>query len=79
MRNSRGPQKPAAAFEHSLKLVAEDTPVPLGTELNYVAQRLDMGVTLKEAVRDLPMRTGINTFNLLNTTLVCNSRLAATW
>lgn len=62
--------KTGRSVEHSLKLVAEDTPAPLGTELKYVAQRLEMGVPLKDAVRDLPTRTGINTFSLLNTTLI---------
>lgn len=62
--------KTGRSVEHSLKLVAEDTPAPLGSELKHVAQRLDLGVPLKDAVRDLPMRTGINTFSLLNTTLV---------
>ena len=34
------------------------------------ARRLDMGLPLREAVRDLPHRTGVNTFSLLNTTLI---------
>jgi tight adherence protein B len=62
--------KTGRSVEHSLKLVADDTPAPLGTELKHVARRLDMGIPLKDAVGDLPARTGVNTFSLLNTTLV---------
>lgn len=62
--------KTGRSVEHSLSLVADDTPAPLGTELKLVAQRLNMGVPLRDAVRDLPKRTGVNTFNLLNTTLI---------
>lgn len=62
--------KTGRSVEHSLKLVSEDTPAPLGTELKHVARRLDMGIPLKDAVGDLPARTGVNTFSLLNTTLV---------
>lgn len=61
--------KTGRSVEHSLKLVAADTPAPLGSELQLVAQRLDMGIPLREAVRDLPTRTGVNTFSLLNTSL----------
>lgn len=62
--------KTGRSVEHSLKLVADDTPAPLGTELQFVARRMEMGVPLKDAVRDLPLRTGVNTFSLLNTTLI---------
>jgi tight adherence protein B len=62
--------KTGRSVEHSLRLVADDTPAPLGAELKHVARRLDMGIPLKDAVGDLPARTGVNTFSLLNTTLV---------
>jgi tight adherence protein B len=62
--------KTGRSVEHSVKLVADDTPAPLGDELKLVSRRLDMGIPLREAVRDLPSRTGVNTFNLLNTTLI---------
>jgi len=62
--------KTGRSVEHSLRMVADDTPAPLGSELQLVASRLDMGVPLRDAVRDLPARTGVNTFSLLNTTLI---------
>lgn len=62
--------KTGRSVEHSLRLVAADTPAPLGTELKLVAGRLDMGVPLRDALRDLPHRTGVSTLSLLNTTLV---------
>lgn len=62
--------KTGRSVEHSLRLVADDTPAPLGAELKLAARRLDMGLPLREAVRDLPHRTGVNTFSLLNTTLI---------
>lgn len=62
--------KTGRSVEHSLQLVAEDTPAPLGSELKLVSRRLEMGLPLREAVRDLPQRTGVNTFSLLNTTLI---------
>lgn len=62
--------KTGRSVEHSLRLVADDTPAPLGSELKLVAQRIEMGIPLKEALHDLPARTGVNTFNILNTTLI---------
>ena len=61
--------KTGRSVEHSLRLVADDTPAPLGEELQLAARKLDMGIPLRDAVRDLPHRTGVNTLNLLNTTL----------
>jgi len=61
--------KTGRSVEHSLALVAADTPAPLGTELKLVSRRLQMGVPLRDALEDLPERTGLMTLNLLNTTL----------
>ena len=62
--------KTGRSVEQCLQLVAQDTPSPLGEELQLVAGRLKLGVSLKDAVSDLPYRTGLMTFNLMNTTLV---------
>jgi tight adherence protein B len=61
--------KTGRSVEQSLELVSADTPSPLGDELKLVAGRLKMGVQLKDAVRDLPHRTGLMMLNLLCTTL----------
>jgi tight adherence protein B len=62
--------KTGRSVEQCLQLVAMDTPAPLGTELRLASRRLDLGVPLKDALRDLPHRTGVMTLNLLATTLV---------
>lgn len=61
--------KAGRSVEQSLELVSADTPSPLGDELRIVAGRLKMGVHLKDALRDLPHRTGLMTLSLLCTTL----------
>jgi tight adherence protein B len=61
--------KTGRSVEQCLQLVATDTPVPLGSELRLAAGRLKMGMPLRDALRDLPERTGLMTLNLLNTTL----------
>ncbi len=61
--------KTGRSVEQCLQLVATDTPAPLGSELRLAAGRLKMGVPLRDALRDLPERTGLMTLNLLNTTL----------
>jgi tight adherence protein B len=62
--------KTGRSVEQCLQLVAMDTPQPLGGELRLASRRLDMGMSLKDALRDLPYRTGVMTLNLLATTLV---------
>ncbi|WP_010586240.1 type II secretion system F family protein [Schlesneria paludicola] len=61
--------KTGRSVEQSLEVVSADTPSPLGDELKLAAGRLKMGVQLKEALRDLPHRTGLMTLSLLCTTL----------
>lgn len=62
--------KTGRSVEQCLQLVATDTPAPLGSELQLVSRRVDMGVTLNDAMADLPYRSGLMTLNLLRTTLV---------
>lgn len=61
--------KTGRSVEQSLELVSADTQAPLGDELKLVAARLKMGVQLKDALRDMPHRTGLMTLSLLCTTL----------
>jgi tight adherence protein B len=61
--------KTGRSVEQSLELVSADTPAPLGDELKLAASRLKMGVPLKDALRDLPHRTGLMMLSLLCTTL----------
>lgn len=62
--------KTGRSVEQCLQMVAIDTPQPLGTELRLASRRMDLGMPLKDALRDLPHRTGVMTLNLLATTLV---------
>ena len=57
------------SVEQSLAMVADDTPHPLGGELKLASGRVEMGIQLKDALRDLPQRTGLMTLNLLCMTL----------
>lgn len=61
--------KTGRSVEQSLELVSVDTASPLGDELKLAAGRLKMGIHLKDALRDLPHRTGLMTLSLLCTTL----------
>jgi len=62
--------KTGRSVEQCIQLVAIDTPNPLGSELRLASRRLDLGMPLKDALRDMPARTGVMTLNLLATTLV---------
>lgn len=57
------------SVEQSLAMVAADTPHPLGTELKLSSGRVEMGIPLRDALRDLPHRTGLRTLSLLCMTL----------
>lgn len=47
--------------ESAFRMVAGDTPSPLGDELRESARRADLGIDLASALRDLPDRTGVPT------------------
>lgn len=57
--------KTGRSVEQSLQMVAADTPDPLGGELKLATGRVEMGVQLKDALRDLPRRTGLMTLGLM--------------
>ena len=61
--------KTGRSVEQSLAMVADDTPLPLGAELKLASGRVEMGIPLKDALRDLPHRTGLMTLSLLCMTL----------
>ena len=61
--------KTGRSIEQSLAMVADDTLPPLGGELKLAAGRVEMGIPLRDALRDLPQRTGLMTLNLLCMTL----------
>ncbi|MFO1045780.1 MAG: type II secretion system F family protein [Planctomycetaceae bacterium] len=62
--------KTGRSVEQSMAMVAADTPDPLGAELKLATGRVEMGIPLKDALRDLPRRTGLMTLGLMCMTLV---------
>jgi len=62
--------KTGRSVEQSLEMVAADTPDPLGAELRLATGRVAMGIPLKDALRDLPRRTGLMTLGLMCMSLV---------
>ena len=62
--------KTGRSVEQSLNMVAADTPDPLGAELKLATGRVEMGIQLKDALSDLPQRTGLMTLGLMCMTLV---------
>lgn len=56
--------KTGRSLEQCLDLVANDTPAPLGDELRLCTNKLALGVSLHDALADLPVRTGIVSMNV---------------
>lgn len=57
------------SLDQCLEMVAEDTPAPLGDEMDHCVRKLQMGVTMNEALYELPERTGVNGLRILATAL----------
>lgn len=57
------------SLEQCFQFVAEDIDKPLGDELKRCARKLDLGISLPEAIRDLPERTGVVGLTLFVTAL----------
>lgn len=53
------------SLEKCLALVADDTPQPLGGELRRCTRRLDLGMSISDALSELPLRTGLPSANVL--------------
>lgn len=50
-------------------MVAGDTPSPLGDELRVSARRMEMGIDVGSAVKDLASRTGVSTLMMFSSAL----------
>lgn len=57
------------SLDQCLELVADDTPSPLGDEMEHSVRKLQMGVTINEAMYELPERTGVRGLRILATAL----------
>lgn len=53
----------------SLRVVAADTPAPLGDELRLAVRRCDMGIAPGIAIRDLPDRTGVAALTMFSSAI----------
>ena len=67
--------KTGRSLEQCFHLVAEETPDPLGHELRIGARRMQMGVDLGTALREIPERTGLVTLNILVTALTVHHQM----
>ncbi len=56
-------------IESALHFVAGDTASPLGDELRLAVRRMDMGIDVASAVRDLPERTGVTALTMLTSAI----------
>ncbi len=62
------------SLENCLKMVAEDTPAPLGDELKLVTGKMNMGLSVTDSIRDLPARTGLVSTSVLTTALAVHEQ-----
>ncbi|MFN5077261.1 MAG: type II secretion system F family protein [Planctomyces sp.] len=58
--------------EHAFMMLAADTPSPLGNELRVSARRIEMGMDVGSACRDLVSRTGVTTLTMFTAALSVN-------
>jgi tight adherence protein B len=61
--------KTGRSLEHCLHQVADDTPRPLGYELQLCTRRMALGVPLESALVDFPNRTGLISASVFVTAL----------
>lgn len=57
------------SLENCLRMVAHDTPAPLGAELTQCVRKIDLGLPIQAAMAQLPERTGVVSTSILNTAL----------
>lgn len=61
--------KTGRSLENCLALVANDTADPLGAELKNCTRKLELGLQVDEALKELPLRTGLISTSVLATAL----------
>ncbi|MFV0444590.1 MAG: type II secretion system F family protein [Planctomycetaceae bacterium] len=57
------------SLDSCLQMVANDTPAPLGTEMQACVRKMTLGLPVSEAMAQLPERTGVVSTSILNTAL----------
>ena len=53
------------SVEDCLRLVADETPQPLGDELKRCTRKMALGADIETALRELPLRTGLSNLHVL--------------
>lgn len=53
------------SVEDCLRLVAQETPAPLGDELKRCTRKMALGANIETALRELPLRTGLSNLHVL--------------
>jgi tight adherence protein B len=53
------------SVEDCLRLVAAETPAPLGDELKRCTRKMTLGVDIETALKDLPLRTGLTNLHVV--------------
>jgi tight adherence protein B len=53
------------SVEDCLRLVAAETPAPLGDELKRCTRKMALGADIETALKDLPLRTGLTNLHVL--------------
>ena len=61
--------KTGRSLEACLQVVANDTPAPLGAELRLCTDRIAFGLPFKQAMEDMPIRTGLVSTSVFATAL----------
>ena len=61
--------KTGRSLESCLGMVAQDTPNPLGAELRLCTRKMSLGLSVSEALHELPQRTGLVATSVLATAL----------
>lgn len=62
------------SLEQCIEVVAEDTPAPLGSELQLCRRKLQMGLGVGEAFAELPERTGVVSLSIFTMALTVHQQ-----
>src|SRR5690606_25222950 len=57
------------SLEQCFELAANDTPSPLGRDLQMCSRKMQLGLPLPEAIDNLPERTGVTSMSVFVTAL----------
>jgi len=67
--------KTGRSLDQCFELVADDTGGALGQELQLCSRRIQMGIGFREALQELPERTGLVSLHILSTALCVHQQM----